>query len=413
MRPRSINVALALAGFLIAFAVIEGGFRLYLVTRLGPGILGYGTGLTHKRIKGMYERERWAATADPRALRGEADERHTVRRHTNEVGGYSKFVPNEQKFTYDVDTDETIPVHINSHGFRGDDYQVEKLPGVTRVVTLGASSTFGYHDRDDQTYPRYLSDDLARTCDGRTNVEVINLGVPHLTSTEILALFRAEGAPLQPDVVTFYEGINDSSFDKPKKRSAPRRWLASGFRVLRDHFVVFAFVQEYLRSGAKRFSAAQVERHQRGRSEAFLRNLALLRDECRRVGATLIVANQQATSLMVPRETLRGTSYNAEQDLVARKLEAEGFVDTKELNFLTHRILMRDLAAWTSANQVPFVDIIAALDARRDVLVSWVHLNAEGNRLIAKELAREIRRRVCSDVATVDKEEIETADKRR
>ena len=402
MRSKSINVALALAGFLIAFVVIEGGFRVYLVTRLGPGILWYGTSLTHKRIKGMYEREHWAATADPRALRGEDDERHTVRRHTNAVDGYSKFVPNEQKFTYDVDTDETIPVRINSHGFRGEDYQIEKPPGVTRIVTLGASSTFGYHDRDDQTYPRYLSDNLARTCDGRTNFEVINLGVPHLTSTETVALFRAEGAPLRPDVVTFYEGINDSSFNKAKKKAALREWVASGFRALRDRFVVFAFVQEYLRSGARRFSAAQIERHQRGRSETFLRNLALLRAECRRAGATLIVANQQTTSLLVPREALRGVTYNGEQELVARKLESEGFVDTKELNFLTHRILMLDLAAWTSANQVPFVDIIAALDARRDVLVSWVHLNAEGNRLIADELAREIRRRFCSDVAVVE-----------
>lgn len=399
MRQKRINIALAVVAFVVSFAAVEAGLRLYLANRLGTGILWYGTRFNRKQIKGMYERERWAAADDPRALRGDDDERHTVRRHPNEELGYSKFFPNETKYTYDVDSDETISVRINSHGFRGADYQIAKQPGVVRIVTLGASSTFGYHDRDDQTYPYYLGEILEQTCGGRAHFEVINLGVPHLRSREILQLFRAEALPLHPDVVTFYEGINDSSFDKTKPKSAWRKTLANFYRSVREHLVTAAFVHEYFRSDVRRFSVAEVERHQRGRSEAFLGNLSKLLDDCRRAGATLIIANQQATSLLLPRATLRGVTYAEEQALVERKLALDGSVVTKELNFLTHRILMRDLAAWAAANTVPFVDVIAALDQRRDVLVSWVHLSAEGNRLIATELAGEIRSRFCPDVA--------------
>jgi lysophospholipase L1-like esterase len=396
MRRRKIDFALALSGLLISLVVIEVGLRVYLASRLGPGILWYGTRYNTRQIKGMYERERWAAADDPRALRGDADERHTVRRHTNEEAGYSKFFPGELKYTYDVDTGETIPVRINNQGFRGPDYEIAKPLGTMRIVTLGASSTFGYHDRDGETYPHYLQEILAETCGRQGPIEVINLGVPHLRSDEILRLFRAEALPLRPEIVTFYEGINDSAFDKPKKAKPPwRRRLASAFRMVREHFVVAAFVQEYLRSEVRRFSAAAVERHRQGRSEAFLGNLAALHDECRAHGITLIVANQQGTSLLVPRKELRGVTYAEEQQLVERKLALQGHVDTKELNFLTHRILMHDLAAWAAANGVPFVDIITALDRRRDVLVSWVHLTAEGNRLIAHELAEAIRPLLC------------------
>jgi hypothetical protein len=60
---------------------------------------------------------------------------------------------------------------------------------------------------------------------------------------------------------------------------------------------------------------------------------------------------------------------------------------------------MRDLEDWCGANHVPFVDVIAAMDERRDCLVSWVHLDAQGNRIVAGALAREILRQVAAHPA--------------
>jgi hypothetical protein len=44
---------------------------------------------------------------------------------------------------------------------------------------------------------------------------------------------------------------------------------------------------------------------------------------------------------------------------------------------------------------VTYVDTIAALDARRDVLMSWVHLNREGNAIIAEALSGPILEKTC------------------
>ena len=44
----------------------------------------------------------------------------------------------------------------------------------------------------------------------RPRVEVINLGIPHLRSNHVLALFLAEALPLGPDVITYYQGSNDN-----------------------------------------------------------------------------------------------------------------------------------------------------------------------------------------------------------
>lgn len=396
MRGQRTNFLLALCAFLVSFGAIEVGMRLYLASRLGPSILWYGTRYNRHEIKGMQERERWAAAGDPRALRGDGDERHTVRLHQNPAGGYSKFFPGEVKYTYDVDTAEVIPVRINRHGFRGPDYDIAKDPEVIRVVTLGASSTFGYHDRDDETYPYYMEQLLAESCAPR-RFEVINLGVPHLTSSEILELFRREALPLQPDIVTFYEGINDSAFDKPKSKVRRRRLLKEAYRFIRERVVVAAFVEEILFARVRHFSVDDVERHRRGRSAGFLANLTQLLEECRAIDAALVVANQQARSLLVSRQALNTVGYRQEIRMVQEKLRQEGHINTKELNFLAHGDLMRDLEAWARVNAVPFVDVIDVLDARRDVLVSWVHLNAEGNQMIAAAFADEIRARVCAD----------------
>ena len=46
-------------------------------------------------------------------------------------------------------------------------------------------------------------------------------------------------------------------------------------------------------------------------------------------------------------------------------------------------------------NGVPIFDVVAATDDRRDVLLSWVHLNLMGNGIVAETLAAEILKSTC------------------
>jgi len=367
---RRVYVALTL---LLVLLAIEAGVRALVAIRLGPRALAYG-------------------------LVDDATARHTVALHDDLRAGYSKYRGAVELRDFDPLTGTTFPVHVNSRGFRGAEFPAAPEPGAVRVVTLGASSTFGYHARDDETWPRQLEERLARRCPGR-RYEVLNLGIPHLLSEEIAALFAAEALPLRPDVVTFYEGVNDASMRRERHhlRKAARRsaTLRAGYRALRDHLMLVRLADEVVRPRAQRFDAAAVAEHVAGRPERFLASLDAIREECARRGILFLVATQQATSLEFPREALRGLTVAEEEARLRRRLDAGDTVPAPALAFLTHAEMMRELRTWAAARDVPLVDVAAALDDRRDVLVSWVHLTPDGNGRIADAFAPAILERTC------------------
>ena len=55
---------------------------------------------------------------------------------------------------------------------------------------------------------------------------------------------------------------------------------------------------------------------------------------------------------------------------------------------------MAALRKWADDEKVPLVDLIAAMDDDRSVLLTYVHLTPAGNRIIARELTAEIRRQL-------------------
>ncbi len=373
---------------LVSFLIVEAGFRAVLAFRVGPSVLYYGT---------PFQRQDVPAKTD----------NHTVMKHGNPQQGYTKFFPNELKVDHDPTTNETFRVSINSRGFRGGEIDETKKPGVTRIITLGSSSTFGYYDRDNETYPYYLEQILNKSSEVTGRFEVINLGIPHLRSEEILALFQAEAIPLQPDVVTFYEGVNDAARGNPsgnegddRKNLAQRpkqsatTTLKAFYGIVRDHLVTVAFIDSIRQNmiAEPTFNRGEVERHMTGTSEHFIENIDKLYRECQRRGIIFVALKQQAKSHLIKDADMKGVTYAQEVHMVKDKLEKEGAIKVRELHLLAHSTLTTDLEQWATSNHVPFVNIQKALDQDRDVLMSWVHLSPRGNRMIANALAEEIMR---------------------
>ena len=379
----------------LVLLTVEVGFRGYLALRIGPSILFYGTSFG-RTADGSAEHSTLLRSIYHRRMRGTGEEFHNIRQHEQRAENYSKYRPHQIRYTYDAITGEVYEASINGRGFRGSDFADQKLPGVVRVVALGASSTFGYHNRDDLTYPAQLERMLDERCP-KQDFEVINLGIPHLLSDEIVALFLAEGLPLSPDVVTFYEGFNDSGSGATKTRqhAAERSALKRLHRWTRERFVIVAFVDSLVSERTKRFSSQQLEAHMAGKAAHFIANLDLLADAAEEVGAKLLVARQQARSLLVLREDLPGVRFHDEIDLVREKLAHEGWLSRDERNFLTYELLLDALEPWASERGVTVVDTLGALDPHREEIVSWVHLSHEGNRIIADTLASAILELKC------------------
>jgi|GEM_PF-1491889 len=404
------TTAFGVATALVALIGIEVVVRIVFSFTTGESQLGYGFGSVEPEQKpGMLFPKKSDAGWNT-ALRLDDQEKTFL---THETGTYSKYQPHQFKRNRD-EYGYLNDIHINNLGFRGPDIDPHKNDGTFRVVELGASSTFGYRNRDDETYPHYLEQMLnhrleARLrsgrggCRGVDSFQVLNLGIPHLNAANIHSLLVAEGLDLDPDVVTYYEGANET-------RLIEAGWTQRALSALGDRLLIARFVRSMLNAQFSSFDAEELEHHSAGLRDNFLDHLAAIADATDRAGVDLLIASQQSKSYLVPNDEMSGVSYAQEVALVRDELKRKGKIDLKELTFLMHAELMQDLREWTAAREavpgsrVRFVDVAGRLDAlgKRDQLVSWVHLSAEANRIVAAELATPIFALACGSDAEAD-----------
>src|SRR5439155_13131871 len=114
---------------------------------------------------------------------------------------YWKLKPNQDCYTK-VDHK---PVHINSHGTRGPEFQNEKPPNTFRILSLGDSRTFGWGLSEAETYSARLRELLQRQVGQRQTVEVINAGVNAWSYPQMLVYFRDTALQYRPDIVILAE----------------------------------------------------------------------------------------------------------------------------------------------------------------------------------------------------------------
>lgn len=95
----------------------------------------------------------------------------------------------------------------DSRGFRGPEVADAPAPGVTRIVCLGDSITFGHGVDDDETYPAVLQELLR----AHGSYEVINAADIGAESKDALSVLRDEVLPLAPHLVTVCVGVNDAT----------------------------------------------------------------------------------------------------------------------------------------------------------------------------------------------------------
>lgn len=134
---------------------------------------------------------------------------------------------------------------INSHGYRGPEFNSEKQPGVTRIVCLGESNTFGLGVSDDAVWPRQMEKKLNALDPQKRRWEVLNLAVTNYSTFQGFRQAREELPRLRPDIVMFCyswadhqpsaNGVPDENIDLGSSwqvdacnllnRSAAWRWM--------------------------------------------------------------------------------------------------------------------------------------------------------------------------------------------
>lgn len=308
-------------------------------------------------------------------------------------GSSYKFPPNYELRGAAGQGSETA--RTNALGFRGPDFAAQKPPGVFRVVCLGGSSTFGYHNDDDQTYPHYLGALLGEEFDG---VEVVNAGFPYYNTGSIRSLFTQELLGYRPDVITLYSAYNDACW--PLQVQKPVRWVF----WLQEHSIVYLLLKESLLSD-QRVYWLKNKLHRKLRPQAdvqavlqnaeqvaarYRANVEAVLDAARERGVAVVLVRQPITTRTHTPEEGRFT-YEEEARLVRQRLEQGEFMGVFDYYMIRHRRLIAELDAIAAERGLPLVDNIALVDQDRTRLTTWVHLTAEANRILAQALRDAIR----------------------
>ncbi len=303
------------------------------------------------------------------------------------TGGHYKLPPNYTLRGAAGQAGETAS--INSLGFRGPEFTPEKPPGVFRVVCLGESSTFGFHNSDRGTYPYQLQQLLAGQAGGR-RVEVINAGFPYYTSGSILSLLEREVLGYGPDVITLYNAYNDAGW--PLQLGAVTRgllWLQEHsitYLLLKEHVItdqrVSAAVRRVQALRPQKLDDARRTEHVARIARRYRRNMKEIVGLARARGIAVILVKQPMTS----RREYAGLSYEQEHAAVMEKFRRQGYLSNSEFTLVVHRRLIRELEGIAAEEALPVVDNVAIVDADRRRLTTWVHLTEEANLRLAEAL---------------------------
>ena len=300
-------------------------------------------------------------------------------------------------------------LHVNAHGFRGDEIASRKPPNTFRVFILGGSTVLSRDVAFEKSHARIL-EKLLNARHGGMRIEVLNGGDDWHTSEHSLIKYLFNIKDFDPDLIIVWHGINDlhRSFAPPEFASPPVRADYSHFygpisRMVFNHFdrspPVVNLESVDCRAISDRllslfFSDLTAHKERRGpctqRIEitsfpslgAFRRNMASLVTAARSDGVRVVIASQpflyregldadELASLWMAQQFCRVEGYKCPS---VRSM-ASGM---KQFNEATRAVAMHAV--------VPFVDLAARVPQSKKYLRDDCHYTEEGNDLVAHVL---------------------------
>ena len=291
---------------------------------------------------------------------------------------YWRLKPNQDCYTK-VDR---RPVHINSRGTRGSEFAGEKPANTIRSLSLGDSRTFGWGLADDETYSSRLEKSLQQFLESAaaTNgaqgvarsvarrVEVINAGVNAWSYPQMMVFYRDVAVAWQPDFViladanlwTQFSEMNDPEFvRKFMSRVRLKNFLR---RFALYHYVVEVRLKEFYERNRTKFIPVDPRQDQ------------LFKDQ------------QQKDPDAAFREAIEGICRTAGTNQVPIMLVFLPTLD--ELQSMNPSPVLRAKRVVSAKLAVPLVDLSPDLAAGKALYLDAdpVHLNAQGNEIVARRL---------------------------
>jgi lysophospholipase L1-like esterase len=301
-------------------------------------------------------------------------------------------------------------VEINAQGFRDREYSLEKPPGVTRIVALGDSITFGNRLAQGVAWPDRLEELFEQ--EGKA-VEVLNLGVGGYDTVQEELFLRERGVQFDPDYVFLCYCINDLSivsvnlnairglerFQGWMKLSRVAQWILLHLDALRNRDLA----GEMLREEARELQAIEVPADPelealRARLAKVLEANPIVEDVPRpvRVGTTQIRWYLAASRLERVRLALRRIAQLGEQHgfrvvLFVHPYLEEGPRDVMAPAWaLVYEMVAHQARSAGLIVMDPYPDMKAAgLSSLRQMKQDAIHPGENGHEVLARSLRRQ------------------------
>ena len=274
---------------------------------------------------------------------------------------------------------------INRWHMRGPDITLNKPAGVTRILCLGESTTFG-QPCDDNTsiWPARLEEML--NAEGHGTFEVLNGAMPGYTVSSSRLHFARRLARFASDIVVIYHASTNISAHV-KREFDPEQITASPWSLsaLRDRF---SLAYMLLRSNtaallADQFPAQRSDTLDQRGVDFFSNELQRLIEDCRAAGARVIVCTFprafDAGQSTAERLRLAGSALFFNPQLSVDGLEDayQRYNDAIRTTALDERTVMVDLDRIVPRGDDDFIDS--------------VHLSPSGHQLVAATVCRAIK----------------------
>jgi len=117
------------------------------------------------------------------------------------------------------------PVHINTKGTRGKDFDSNKPKDVYRIISLGDSRIFGWGLSEPETYSGLLEEMLQKYAGDSLKIEVINAGVNAWSYAQMYVYLRDTAIHYKPDMVLLADANLWSQFSEESSKEFRKKMM--------------------------------------------------------------------------------------------------------------------------------------------------------------------------------------------
>lgn len=299
--------------------------------------------------------------------------------------------------------------HINTLGFRNDEFKKVKDNEAYRIVLVGGSTVINIDVPYEKNVGKVLEDELTNYY--HKKFEVINAGVQGYTTEHSIIDYMFRISELKPDMVIMWHGVNDLYASCPTKLGTYKsdyshligqleNAVFSYFKEPIIQFNVHSVAVDYILNLASRYLYADIiplleKRPQQIRFanskdtdfdfpsiNSYRRNLDYFVNIVKHDNVQVVLGNQP----------------NIYNKLVEFRMDYASLVCYEKGKRSSLSSVAKAMSQFNNVtkevadnNGVPFIDLDAVLPKNKRYYIDVVHWTAEGNAVIGKELFKFIR----------------------